>query len=116
MCIRDRDNGVEHAWYPTTADASFDEIDPTSYDGLLLPGGRAPVYLRNFESCIRIVSHFIGAGKPIAAICRGAIILVSAGAKGKRLTGHPLIRPRIEMGGCTFVETHGEPVHDGNIV
>lgn len=110
------DHGIERPWYPTKADAAFEEIDPRSFDGLLLPGGRAPVYLRNNERCIEIVRHFMTAGKPIAAICRGPIILVSAGLAGKRLTGHPLIRPRVEMGGCQFVESRGEAVRDGNIV
>jgi protease I len=110
------DFGIERPWYPTKADAAFDVIEPKDFDGLLLPGGRAPVYLRNNERCIAIVNHFIAAGKPIAAIGRGPIILVSAGLTGKRLTGDPLIRPRVEMGGCTFVESRGTPVRDGNIV
>ena len=51
-----------------------------------------------------------------AAMCRGPILLVSAGATGKRMTGHPLIRPRLEMRDCTFVETRGDAVRDGNVV
>ena len=110
------DHGIERPWYPLRADAAFDDVDPTEYDGLLLPGGRAPVYLRNFPRCIELVRHFLDTGKPISAICRGPILLVSAGLTGKRMTGHPLIRPRLEMGGCTFVETDGEPVREGNVV
>lgn len=110
------DAGIERPWYVTHANAAFEEIDPETYDGLLLPGGRAPVYLRNYERCNEIVRHFISTGKPIAAICRGPIVLVTAGGPGRRFTGHPLIRPRVEMGGCTFVESRGEPVRDGNIV
>ena len=110
------DHGIERSWYPLRADASFDEIDPLPYDGLLLPGGRAPVFLRNFPRCTALIRHFIDTGKPISAICRGPILLVSAGVTDKRMTGHPLIRPRLEMGGCTFVESRGEPVRDGAIV
>lgn len=110
------DHGVERAWYPARADAAFDDIDPTEYDGLLLPGGRAPVYLRNFPRCIVLIRHFLDNRKPISAICRGPILLVSAGVTGKRMTGHPLIRPRIEMGGCTFVESCGAPVRESHIV
>ncbi len=110
------DHGVERPWYPLRADAAFDDIDPAEYDGLLLPGGRAPVYLRNFPRCIELIRHFLDTGKPISAICRGPILLVSAGVRGKRMTGHPLIRPRLEMGGCTFVESRAEPVCEGNIV
>lgn len=110
------DHGIERPWYPLRADAAFDEIEPADYDGLLLPGGRAPVYLRNFPRCIELVRHFLDTGKPVAAICRGPILLVSAGVTARRMTGHTLIRPRLEMSGCTFLETRGEPVQDGNIV
>jgi PfpI family intracellular protease len=110
------DQGLEQTWYPTTPDVTFEDVNPADYDGLLLPGGRAPVYLRNFPSCLSLVRHFIETSKPIATICRGAILLPSAGAKGRNLTGHPLIRPRIEMGGCNFIERREEPVIDGNII
>lgn len=110
------DQGIERPWYPLRADATFDEVDAADFDGLLLPGGRAPVYLRNYSTCIALVRHFLDTAKPIAAICRGPILLVSAGARGKRMTGHTLIRPRLEIGGCTHVEARGTPVHDGSIV
>lgn len=110
------DHGIERPWYPLRADAAFDDIDPAQYDALLLPGGRAPVYLRNFPRCIELIRHFLDAAKPISAICRGPILLVSAGVTGKPMTGHPLIRPRVEMGGCTFVEARGEAVRAANIV
>lgn len=110
------DQGIERPWYPTRADAAFDDINAADFDGLLLPGGRAPVYLRNFPRCIELIQHFLDNNKPVAAICRGPILLVSAGVNGKRMAGHPYIRPRLEMGGCTFVESKGEPVREGNIV
>jgi protease I len=110
------DHGIERPWYPLRADAAFDDVNPAEYDGLLLPGGRAPVYLRNFPRCIELIRHFLDSKKPISAICRGPILLVSAGVTGKQMTGHPLIRPRLEMGGCTFVDTRSEPVREGNVV
>lgn len=110
------DHGIERPWYPLKADAAFQDVDPTAYDGLLLPGGRAPVYLRNNPHCMALVRHFVDAGKPVSAICRGPILLVSAGVAGIRMTGNPLIRPRVQMGGCTYVETRGEPIREGNIV
>lgn len=109
------DHGIERAWYPLRADSAFEDIEPGEYDGLLLPGGRAPVYLRNFSRCLELIRHFTDTGKPISAICRGAILLVSTGMTGKRMTGHPLIRPRLEIGGCTYVETQGA-VREGNLV
>jgi protease I len=110
------DQGIERAWYPCRADVAFDDVDASEFDGLLLPGGRAPVYLRNYPRCIELVSHFIARGKPIAAICRGPILLASAGLRGKRMTGHPLIRPRLEIAGNSYVETRGEPVVEGPVV
>lgn len=113
---QDWDTYVEKPWYAMDADASFDEIDPATFDALLLPGGRAPLYLRNLERCIKIVRHFVESKKPIAAICRGPVILLEAGVKGRRLTGASLIKPRITMCGCTYVDARGEAVVDGNIV
>ena len=110
------DQGIERPWYPLRADAAFDDVKAADYDGLLLPGGRAPVYLRNYPRCIELIRHFLDKKKPISAICRGPILLVSAGVTGKRMAGHPFIRPRLEMGGCIFVESGGESVHEGNIV
>ena len=110
------DNGIERPWYITDADASLDEIDPSTFDALLLPGGRAPVYLRNIDRCTEVVRHFVEGNKPIAAICRGPLILLAAGVKGRRLTGSSLIKPRVTIGGCTYVEARGEAVTDGNIV
>ena len=110
------DQGIERPWYPARAEAAFDDIDPSEFDGLLLAGGRAPVYLRNYPSCREIIAHFIDALKPVSAICRGPILLASSGVTGRRMTGHSLIRPRIEMTGNTFIETQGEPLRDGNIV
>ena len=107
---------IERPWYATDADASLDEIDPSQFDALILPGGRAPWYLRNIDRCIQIVRHFLDTGKPIAAICRGPLILLEAGVKGKRLTGSSLIKPRVTVCGCTYVEGRGEAVIDGNIV
>lgn len=110
------DNYIERPWYLMEADASFDELDPSAYDALLLPGGRAPWHLRNLESCLRLVRHFVEQNKPIAAICRGALILLEAGVKGRTLTGSSLIRPRVAMSGCAYVDGRDEPVKDGNIV
>lgn len=110
------DTYVERPWYAWDADASLDEIDPSTFDALLLPGGRAPESLRNMKRCQEIVRHFVEGNKPIGAIGHGPLILPEAGVKGRRLTGDSLIKPRITMGGCTYVESRGEAVVDGNIV
>ena len=110
------DTYLEMPWYRMNPDAALDEIDPSAFDALVIPGGRAPEILRNLESCIKIVRHFVENNKPIAAICRGPIILCEAGVKGRRLTGLSLIKPRVAMAGCTYVDARDEAVIDGNIV
>ena len=107
---------IERPWYPMNADAALDEIDPSAFDALLLPGGRAPLYLRNITRCVEIVRHFVESDKPIGAICRGPLILLEAGVKGRRLTGSYLIKSRVVLSGCTYVEARGDAVADGNIV
>jgi protease I len=110
------DTYIERPWYAWDADAALDEVDPTQFDGLLLPGGRAPWSLRTTDRCLEIVRHFIEAGKPIAAIDRGPLILLDAGLEGRRITGSPLIKTRVAPYGCTYVDARGAAVVDGNIV
>jgi protease I len=62
-----------------TLNATFDEVRPEAYDGLVIPGGRAPEYLRLNPRVLEIVRHFAAAGKPIAAICHAAQMLAAAG-------------------------------------
>ncbi len=61
-----------------TLNASFADIKPTDYDALVIPGGRAPEYLRLNPEVIAAVKHFVEAGKPVAAICHGAQLLAAA--------------------------------------
>jgi len=100
--------------------ATFDEIKPEDYKGLVIPGGRAPEYLRLNKRIIEIVSHFVSAEKPIAAICHGAQILVAANAvEGKTCTAYPAVRPDIESAGGKWAEvndTFSNAYVDGNIV
>ncbi len=89
--------------------ASFEEVDETTFDALVIPGGRAPEYLRLNPRVIEIVQHFSAADKPIAAICHGAQLLSAAGVlKGKSCSAYPAVRPEIELGGGEFV-----PASDG---
>jgi protease I len=98
--------------------ATFDKIDPADYDGLVIPGGRAPEYIRLNPKVLDIARHFFEANKPVAAICHGAQILVAAGVvKGRKLTAYPAVGPDITAAGGEYVEI---PVHkayvDGNLV
>src|SRR5579863_3973023 len=72
------DTYTEKPGYLVQADLGLDEVNPTGYDGLVLPGGRAPEYLRNKANAVAIVRHFVEAGKPIAANCHGPLLVMAA--------------------------------------
>jgi protease I len=114
---------IERAGYIVPAQAAFGDIKPSEYDGLLLPGGRAPEYMRNMPECVEIVRHFVRADKPIGAMCHGPMLLIAAGVTGRRLSCTHDLGIEIEASGNTYVPTRGflaegEPDHvvDGNIV
>jgi protease I len=101
-----------------TLNATFSAVRATDYDALVIPGGRAPEYLRLNEGVIQIVRHFAEAGKPIAAICHGLQILAAAGVlKGKSCTGYPAVAPEVRGGGGRWVEVGMDKAHgEGNLV
>ena len=103
-----------------TLNATFDEIDAASYDALVIPGGRAPEYLRLDPQVIGIVKHFAGAAKPIAAICHGPQLLAAAGVlSGKSCSAYPAVKPEVEVCGGEFVpanDTFDNAHVDGNLV
>ena len=98
--------------------ASFEEVRPEDYDALVLPGGRAPEYIRLNEKVIRMVQHFSGNNKPIASICHGAQILAAAGAvKGKSCSAYPAVGPDVNTAGGEYVDIPVDQAHvDGNLV
>ena len=86
-----------------TLNATFDEIKPQEYDALVLPGGRAPEYLRLNSCVVDIVRYFSENDKPIAAICHAAQLLVAAGAvKGKTCSCYPAVSPDVTAAGGTY--------------
>jgi protease I len=88
-----------------TLNATFDEIDLASYDGLVIPGGRAPEYLRLNPKVLDLIRHFDSKDKPIAAICHGPQLLAAAGVlRGRKLNAYPACAPEVELAGGTFVE------------
>lgn len=87
-----------------TLNATFDEIDPARYDGLVIPGGRAPEYLRLNPKVLDTIRHFAKANKPIAALCHGPQLLAAAGViKGRKLNAYPACAPEVELAGGTYV-------------
>jgi protease I len=98
--------------------ATFAEVRPEAYDALIIPGGRAPEYLRINEDVIRVVRHFAEANKPIAAICHGAQVLAAAGVlKGRACSAYPAVGPEVRAAGGRFVDVAMDRAHvDGNLV
>jgi protease I len=101
-----------------TLNATFSAVRAADYDALVIPGGRAPEYLRLNEGVIQIVRHFAESGKPIAAICHGLQILAAAGVlKGKSCTGYPAVAPEVRGCGGRWVEVSMDKAHvEGNLV
>ncbi|QRX81578.1 DJ-1/PfpI family protein [Glaciimonas sp. PAMC28666] len=101
-----------------TLNASFIDVDVAEYDALLIPGGRAPEYLRLNKRVIEIVQQFHAANKPIAAVCHGPQLLAAAGVlKGKTCSAYPACAPEVELAGGTFAEIDITAAHtDGNLV
>ena len=101
-----------------TLNATFDDIRAEDYDGLVIPGGRAPEYLRLNPRVLEIVRYFDSSNKPIAAHCHGPQILAAARViAGKRVNAYPACAPEVELAGATFVPLEvTQAVTDGNLV
>ena len=98
--------------------ATFSEVKPENFDALVVPGGRAPEYLRLNQEVIRIVRHFAEAGKPIAAICHGLQILAAAGVLGGRKSAaYFACGPEVTLAGGEFQNIAvDDACTDGNLV
>jgi deglycase len=101
-----------------TLNATFDEIKADSYDALVIPGGRAPEYLRLNDKVLQIVRHFAKENKPIAAICHAAQLLAAADAvKGRTVSAYPACAPEVKATGGEYVQLGWEKAHiDRNLV
>ena len=101
-----------------TLNASWDETMAESYDALVLPGGRAPEYLRLNHKVLETVRHFAREKKPIAAICHAAQLLTAARVvTGKRVSAYPACGPDIEIAGGKYVAIGmAEAIADGELV
>jgi protease I len=101
-----------------TLNATFAQINETSYDALVIPGGRAPEYLRLNPEVLAIVRHFFEAKKPVAALCHGVQILAAAGVlKGRSCNAYPAVGPEVTACGGKFVDVPIDSAHvDGNLV
>lgn len=101
-----------------TLNATFADVNAGDYDALVIPGGRAPEYIRLNPKVIEIVKHFSETGKPVAAICHGAQVLAAAGViAGKGCSAYPAVGPDVNGAGGCWVDVPMDQAHaDGNLV
>lgn len=101
--------------YPVKADRGYDELDASAFDGVIVPGGWAPDYMRRRKEPVEFVAAMNGAGKLVAAVCHGPWLLCSADVlRGRRATGFFAIRTDMVNAGCLFEDA--EVVIDANLV
>jgi protease I len=109
------DTYTEKPGYTWDADLAFSEVDPSSYAAVVVPGGRAPEYIRNDPDFTPIIEHFFSEEKPVAQLCHAPLALASAGVlEGRRTAAYPALQPDIEAVGAEYVDEAG--VVDGVMV
>ncbi len=104
--------GYRFSW----VDKEFKEVRPEEYDGLVIPGGRAPEYIRLYPDLERIVKHFVESGKPVAAICHGPLLFTAYKIvkPGMKATSYAAVGPDLKAHGAEYLDQ--EVVVDGNLV
>ena len=97
---------------------TFSEINEADYDALVIPGGRAPEYIRLNQRVLEITRHFFAKSKPVAVICHGAQVLAAAGVlKGRKSTAYPAVGPDVVSSGGEYLEIPvDKAVTEGNLV
>ena len=86
-----------------TLNYNFADVKPESYDGLVIPGGRGPEYLRMDAQVMALVKHFTSTGKPVAAVCHGAQLLAATGdIKGRTISAYPACQVEVKLAGATY--------------
>jgi protease I len=111
----DSDAYVEKPGRRLDPDLAFAEVDPERYVGLVIPGGRAPEYIRVDPDVRRIVAHFFEHDLPVGTLCHGPQVPAALGyLQGRKCSAFPPLAPDIEAAGGTFVD--GPDVVDGNMV
>ncbi|WP_068085858.1 DJ-1/PfpI family protein [Polycladidibacter stylochi] len=101
-----------------TLNANFDQVSAEEYDALIIPGGRAPEYLRLNEQVLKMVQHFFATNKPVAAICHGAQLLAAANViSGRKCSAYPACSPEVKLAGAEYADIAiDSAVTDGNLV
>ena len=98
--------------------ATFADVNAADYDALVIPGGRAPEYLRLNETVLDMARHFMTENKPVAAICHGLQILTAAGVlEGRSCSAYPAVGPEVTKAGGAYVDINVDCAHtEGNLV
>lgn len=111
----DTDAYIERPGRSCPVDVTFADVEPGDYLGVVIPGGRAPEYIRVDPDVRRILEHFFAADKPVGTLCHGPQVPAALGLlRGRRSSGFPPLAPDIEAAGGTYVD--GPDVVDGNMV
>jgi protease I len=111
----DWETNTEKPGYQIQPHITFAEVKPDEYVGLVIPGGRAPEYIRYDQDLQRIVKSFFSAKKPVAALCHaGQILATTQLVKGRTMTAYHLIRSEVIAAGANYVDQ--EVVVDDNLV
>jgi protease I len=109
------DTYTEKPGYTWPADLAFADVDPAAYVALVIPGGRAPEYIRNDPDVQRIVRSFMDADRPVAQLCHAPQVLAAAGVlAGRKSAAYPALAPDVVAAGGEFVD--GGAVIDGQMV
>jgi protease I len=109
------DTYTEKPGYTWNADLAFSEVDPSEYVALVVPGGRAPEYIRNDPDCQRIIQQFFREDRPVAQLCHAPLALAAAGVlRDRKTAAYPALKPDVEAAGAEFVDGGG--VVDGLMV
>jgi protease I len=109
------DTYTEKLGYTWDADIAFADVDPNEYAAVVVPGGRAPEYIRNDADFKRIVKHFFDDDKPVAQICHAPLALAAAGVlDGRRSAAYPALEPDVQAAGAEYVD--GAGIVDGVMV
>lgn len=98
-----------------SADMTFEDASVDQFDAMVIPGGGSPEQLRIHEGPVQFAQQFVASGKPVAAICHGAQLLISAGVlSGKTVTCVKTIRDDVKNAGANYVDQ--ALVEDGNLI
>ena len=101
--------------YEVVVDKALRDVDADAYDLLVLPGGKAPATLRKEAAAVAVAQAFMGGGKPVAAICHGPQVLITAGVmQGRRATCAPSVAEELQQAGAEYEDR--EVVVDGKLV